>query len=260
MSADLILSALRSSPVLVGDCPEATVFDRSGLALPDEAGAISLDQKLGHIYEDGLAALLEKSECYDLLEKSLQIQSDKHRTLGELDFLLRDRTSGAIIHLELAVKFYLAVESADGHQLPGPDARDNYDKKLKRLRSHQLTLVQQFREHLPVAYRDEPITTRQLVIGSLFDHISAAQPAQAAYLRPNARRGKWLHQHELIQHFPAQSPYIIPKHLWPVEVNKLPSSSLEPLDTTELLDRCVMVHLESEPMPLFIAPDAYPGV
>lgn len=255
----LILSALCESPLLVGDCPEAGAFDRLGLGVPSWLPELSLNQKLGHLYEEGLAYLLEDSECYDLLEQSLQLQSDRHHTLGELDFLLRDHSSGELIHLELAVKFYLAVESPDGLLLPGPDARDNYFKKLDRLRTHQLTLPQRYPEHLPAAYRNKPISTRHLIIGCLFDYLNADSPAEAEFLHPKARRGKWIHQGELSSVFPNDCrPEIIPKHLWPVELSALEQISLEPLDLSIPLTRCVMVRIKGEEVPLFIAPNGYP--
>ena len=259
MSADLILSALYGSPVLIGDYPEAVSFDRSLLSLPEQVSHIFLDQKLGHIYEDGFAELIERSDHYELLEKGLQIQSDCHRTLGELDFLIRDLTNGELIHLELAVKFYLAVKSSDDLFLPGPDARDNYFKKLQHLRSHQTTITQRFRCHLPQPYREEDIKPKQLILGCLFDHINAQELAEPEYISSSVRRGKWLRQSEFYQHYSENELVaIIPKYLWPVAVNDLDGVSLERLDLGQRIERCVLVQIQGEQLPVFIAPNDYP--
>ena len=257
MSAELILQAICDCPILVGDCPEAESFDRADLILPANSAKLSLDQKLGHIYEDALELVLKASDRYELLEKSLQLQDGIHKTLGELDFLFRDHESGTLIHLELAVKFYLAVETSDDLLLPGPDARDNYFKKLDRLRTHQLTLAQRYREHLPSAYREEEITSQHLILGCLFDHVSATSPALPDFLNLNARRGRWLRQSEFSKHFPEKPrSEIIPKHLWPVATEQL--SDLENFDHSTALERCVLLKIEGEAMPVFLAPDHYP--
>lgn len=245
--------------MLVGDCPEAESFDRSDLILSTNNGPLSLDQKLGHLYEDALQLILLASARYELLEKNLQLQDGIHKTLGELDFLLRDRQTDELIHLELAVKFYLAVETSDGLQLPGPDARDNYFKKIERLRTHQLVLTEKFRQHLPEKYRKETITSQHLILGCLFAHISVENPAQPKFLNPSARRGRWLRQSELPAHFPDRRIEVIPKPLWPVAIDHLASQHLRPFQNESPLERCVMVKIEDHPKPVFVTPDAYPG-
>lgn len=57
-------------------------------------------------------------------------------TIGEIDFLLESPTARA--HLEIAVKFYLGVETAGEIHWIGPGLRDRLDRKLQHLRQHQL--------------------------------------------------------------------------------------------------------------------------
>ena len=144
-SSDIVSKALFQSlieqPPLLADLPEATTFPCKSLVFPEETCALNLQQKLGHLYEDALAVLLESTPRYDVLAQGLPIRQDAGHTLGELDYLLRDLVSERTIHLELAVKFYLAVETESGLRLPGPDARDHYFRKLEKMRSHQLVLL-----------------------------------------------------------------------------------------------------------------------
>lgn len=126
------------SPLLVGDLPEAKCFCRSILRRPEVLPDLNLRQKLGHLFEDALASLLVASHKVDLLHQNLQLRDENRTTVGEMDFLIRHRSNSALVHLELATKFYLAVETPSGITLPGPDARDNYFRKLARLRDHQL--------------------------------------------------------------------------------------------------------------------------
>lgn len=218
------------------------------------------DQKLGHLYEDALAILLENSPAFELLARNIQLHEAGMPTLGELDFVIRDRRSDALIHLELATKFYLAVETPTGLLLPGPDSRDNFFKKLHRLRTHQLVLSKKYRAAFPAAFRDEIIISRHLVHGCLFDHIDSPTPAKPDFANPDCRRGRWLKINEVSKHFPADSRFeIIPKPLWPVLPSQMKNIPLEPWNPTKSIDRCVMIRIEGELMPHFVTPADYPS-
>jgi len=229
------------------------------LAVADHPTELNFDQKLGHLYEDALASLIASSPTIELVEQNLQIRTDIHSTVGELDFLIRE-TNGSLTHLELATKFYLALETKDGFAFPGPDARDNYDRKIERLLSHQLTLTERYKDHLPPAYRDETIQVKQLVYGCLFDHISQPKHSSPQFCNPECRRGKWLRHEELADHFPTDSQFsLIPKHLWPVPLELLENICLERWDPSVPTERCVMILVNGHSTPYFIAPNKYPN-
>ena len=248
-SSDIVSEALFQSlieqPPLLADLPEATTFPCKSLVFPGETCALNLQQKLGHLYEDALAVLLESTPRYDVLAQGLPIRQDAGHTLGELDYLLRDLVSERTIHLELAVKFYLAVETESGLRLPGPDARDHYFRKLEKMRSHQLVLldkVDKFRDLLPEPFREQEIDVQQLVHGCIFNHVQATAPVQAEFLNPNGRRGKWLHVGECAEYFGENNLLkIIPKPLWPAPMKIIAGLELEKWKPDEKMDRCVMV-------------------
>lgn len=260
-TSDAIFQSLLVSPLLVGDLPNAARFGRHGLGAPAVPVELNFDQKLGHLYEDALATVLLSSPNIELLEQNLQIQENIHSTVGELDFLIRD-ANGTLTHLELATKFYLAVKTEHGIAFPGPDARDNYDRKIQRLLSHQLTLTERHKANLPPEYRDADIMVKQLIYGCLFDHISEAQLRQLSFPKfsnPECRRGKWLHLAELADHFSNDSQFdLIPKHLWPVPIEFLEKIPLEKWQPDMFVDRCVMLRINEHACPYFVAPDAYP--
>ncbi|MBG7609208.1 MAG: DUF1853 family protein [Verrucomicrobia bacterium] len=257
----MILQSLIHSPLLLlGDLPEAPAFDQSTLTLSSSPTTLNLNQKLGHLYEDALAILLEASPTYNLLARNLQLHTPGKPTLGELDFLLRDLRSGQLIHLELATKFYLAVETPEGLTLPGPDSRDNFFSKLHRLRTHQLILTEKHRHALPAAFREETITTRHLIHGCIFDHIHSTTPACPEFVNPHRRQGRWLTITQLPQHFsPGTRFEIIPKHLWPVPLSLLANIPLEPWSAPTSLDRCTMLRIEGQTVPHVITPATYPS-
>ena len=236
----------------------AARFGRHGLVAPAVSVELNFDQKLGHLYEDALAAVFASSPSIELLEQNLQIQESIHSTVGELDFLIRD-ANGTLTHLELATKFYLAVKTDSGIVFPGPDSRDNYDRKIQRLLSHQLTLTERHKANLPPAYRDEEIIVKQLIYGCLFDHISEVDLSCPEFSNPECRRGKWLHRSELADHFSNDSQFdLIPKHLWPVPIEFLKTISLKKWQPDEFVDRCVMLRINGHACPYFVAPDDYP--
>lgn len=255
-----LLKSLIQGPLLIKKLPEASPFPQQDLVLPEEISPLKLEQKLGHLYEDALAQLLNSSPRYDLLAQNLQIQKDQHHTVGELDFLLRDLEKQRLIHLELATKFYLAVPSEKGLALPGPDARDNYFKKLARLRTHQLQLPSLFKEQLPPEFCHENIKTQHLIYGCLFDHISTQTPSLPEHLNPNCRRGKWLRINEVPTHFSTRTKFhLIPKPLWPVPLDLLQNHKLDLWHPKEALERCTMVRIIGEQSTYFITPENYPS-
>jgi len=257
--ATALLQSLIEGPLLLKDLPEAETFSHGALTLPETQPSLIFEQKLGHLYEDALATLLESSAQYDLITKSLQIRGNSGLTLGELDFLVKDTQLDSLVHLELAVKFYLAIESDDHFLLPGPDARDNYFKKLEKMRSHQLPLTQKHAHLLPEQFQHKKITTQQLVYGCIFDHINAKKSVTAEFLHPLGRRGKWLRMQECPHYFRSATSFqIIPKILWPVPFHLMEHIELEPWQPTADITRCQMIKTNTSNYPYFITPNNYP--
>lgn len=255
----VLFQSLIEGPLLVGDLEEASTFAHGELCMPVSCAGLRIQQKLGHLYEDALAALLEASPRYRMLARNLQLQPNAQTTLGELDFLLRDQESGRIIHLELAAKFYLAIETPSGLQLPGPDPIDNYYRKIDRLRTHQLPLTRLHHSALPEEIQGKEIVTQQLIYGCLFDSIHATQRAQPPSIHPDCRRGRWLSIDEVGGFFgKVPDLRVIPKSLWPVRIDLLADELLSPWPRQEKLERCVMVRFGGQSEPYFIVPSHFP--
>lgn len=207
-----------------------------------------------------LAGLLEASLSYAVLARNVQLQLDMHQTVGELDFLLRDLESGQCLHLELATKFHLAVETEKGLVFPGPDARDNYHRKLAKMRGHQLQLVQKVPTLLPERWQAESIGVRQLVYGCLFDHVDAEVLAMPEFIAPGCRRGRWLDVQRCEEVFGKGAEIeVIPKALWPVPLEMLKGVKLDRWEPPEELHRCVMVRVDDGTVPTFLVPEGYAG-
>lgn len=259
-----LIDSLKSAPLLVGDLPEAAAFDRSLLGVPNECTHLNFDQKLGHLYEDALRDLLDTSSRVEVLASNLQVFDTDGRTLGELDYLLRDRVRDRHIHLELAVKFYLAVERDGEWQFPGPDPRDNWQRKLDRMRTHQFMLSQtpQAQALLRERYDIDSVDVNQLIYGCLFYPMSSeARPLPEA-IALDCRVGRWLYVSEWERFFPEVREVLhVPKVLWPVELCESVQASLDTIDVTELhslsKERCTMFVLPGSDEPLFLVPDTW---
>lgn len=130
--------------------------------------ALARKKKLGGYFEQLVFSLFSLSDDYQVLAFN-QVINNSERTLGELDLLIKHK-SGEIIHLELALKFYLWAESDQASQFNwvGAGLTDFLALKLARLASHQLKISQKaIKQH---CWPDLPKPDRSLlwIPGRLF--------------------------------------------------------------------------------------------
>ena len=109
---------------------------------PDPTGNRSL--RLGRHAERLLHFALRHTQGVDLLAANVPIRrANGHgvQTLGELDVIWRDPASAAVVHWEMAAKFYLMVEGVTGHRaFVGPNLVDRLGDKLDHIVRRQLPL------------------------------------------------------------------------------------------------------------------------
>lgn len=105
--------------------------------------------RLGHYFESLVAYWLHITPNYKLLWQQVQIFQNK-QTLGELDFIIRDTRTQKVLHLEVAVKFYLGLHDIQ-HMWGwyGTNLNDRLDIKFQLLRDKQTQLAKQFPELMP---------------------------------------------------------------------------------------------------------------
>ncbi|MFD2275859.1 DUF1853 family protein [Rubritalea spongiae] len=250
---------------MLGDLPNSSTFSLQQTSLPTPTPSLKFNQKLGHLYEDALAELLQASETYKLITTNLQLITPEKQTLGELDFILWNKKNHRCIHLELAVKFYLIHSHNDQLHYPGPDARDDYQRKLERLTSHQLTLTQQDKTRALMSQFTDmgPIKVQHLVHGIFFAHISTPNSPLPPHASPQVRRRPWLYCHELKKVQSSSEPIkIIPKQLWLCEITPELFDALVTVSFDELSDlaqqRCTMWTNSPGSTPHFLVPDTWP--
>ena len=98
--------------------------------------------RLGHQMEYVFKQLVEHSEAHDIVLHNLPIRQGK-RTIGEIDFILKDNKSGKLIHVELTYKFYIIDPEIlePVHQLVGPNRRDAFFTKMEKIKNIQFPLI-----------------------------------------------------------------------------------------------------------------------
>lgn len=234
------------------------------------------DRRLGAYFESLWQYFLENHSFYQILARNKQI-FDGPKTLGALDFLIEDQLRKKIVHLELAVKFYLFLPHADGENLEkwiGPNPDDNLAIKYQHLLNHQLPLTQS--PEAMSAFRNaglpQPELRAAIVKGYLFSplekQVKASNPVS-----PECPYGYWLRfsqLHELESRFPDHRWRITVKQDWldPLPTKNrlglLTSAELNgPLEQTEqpqLITGKSAASVVEDAVRVFVASDDWPKV
>jgi hypothetical protein len=99
--------------------------------------------RLGHLAEKIVSELIKASSNFDMVDENIQISEEK-RTIGEMDFIIRDIETKRLIHMELAYKFYLFDPSISAEPINnwiGPNRNDSLIEKLEKLKRKQFPLL-----------------------------------------------------------------------------------------------------------------------
>jgi len=98
------------------------------------------DRRLGKYFETLWLYWFSVHPRYKIIANNLQIIIDGE-TLGEIDFIILDKTTGLTVHWEVAVKFYLGVgDTLQMYNWHGPNLRDRLDIKVSHLINRQSKL------------------------------------------------------------------------------------------------------------------------
>lgn len=98
--------------------------------------------RLGHQMEYVFKQLILHSEPYEIIVHNLAIK-EGNRTIGEIDFILKDVKTQKLIHVELTYKFYIIDEEIPEpiHRLMGPNRRDTFFAKMEKIKNSQFQLL-----------------------------------------------------------------------------------------------------------------------
>ena len=174
------------------------------------------NRRLGSIFEGLVSFWLNISPNYRELEQNIQIIEDKH-TYGEIDFIIEDLNSKEIIHLEVAVKFYLGCEPyKDAYRWFGTNTKDQLGKKIDHLKDQQTQLSQKYPEQLKT-YFSKPIDRKHCFVkGRLFYPENSDNPPTNIGLSNKHLRGRWCYAKD---HDVSKKVVKIKKSHWLADLN-----------------------------------------
>lgn len=153
------------------------------------------DRRLGAYFEDLILYWLQQSDQFDLIAHRLPVRTTE-KTIGEFDFIVRNRKTQEHEHWEVAVKFYLGTRALnDWHNWLGPGKKDTLAKKLNHLRQKQSRLTQH-----PAAQQTlkemgiTTITPRLFIKGRLFYPLQWGNEVPPPHINPAHLKGWWCTQ------------------------------------------------------------------
>ncbi len=168
--------------------------------------------RLGFIYQTLWQRWLEQSPTFEVCESELQLIDNK-KTLGEIDFIVKNRINNQFEHWEVAIKFYL-LQSDYWY---GPNAIDRLDKKFTHMLERQLQHGQSL--FFKTRYPQYPNLKLQLMLqGRLYTNPFSDEPIPSHCagwpLNSSQIDGHWCYKSQL--HLVSDTLYFVPKPLWAI--------------------------------------------
>ena len=164
--------------------PALIQLDKNPQPLIDYLNALKT-VRLGLRFEAFIAYWLMISPNYKILSRNIQI-IENGLTLGEADFIIEELSTQKIIHLEVAVKFYLGTPPYENaYRWFGTNIKDQLAKKLNHLKQHQTQLSQKYRKHFQYEINEQHC----FVKGRLFYPVGIDEPPNGTAV--NHLRGRW---------------------------------------------------------------------
>lgn len=218
-------------------------------------------KRLGYRFEAFISYWLQISPNFELLAQNIQIIENK-RTLGEVDFIIKDKHTLKVIHLEVAVKFYLGTEPfEDSFRWFGTNTQDQLGRKQQHLTNHQTQLSLKHPELLKFDI-DERYC---LLKGRLFYPFGLNAPPKTVI--DNHLRGRWIKQCDIQNKVSLRNKdlFQLTKHEWLSELYHQEINDKVALENVYEADRaqcCIAVDRDEagfykETERVFILPDSF---
>ena len=225
------------------DClPALRLLDKNPQPLIDHIAQLK-SKRLGLRFESYLSYWLEISPNYKQLAKNIQVIEEGH-TYGELDFIIQNIHSKKVIHLEVAVKFYLGAETPlssleNPYHWFGTNIQDQLGLKLNHLKELQTQLSIKYQDYIQQRLEIHVDERHCLLKGRLFYPMNQTIPPKG--VTKNHLRGHWNYKADQSDN---TSLYPIEKIDW---LAPLDSNSLQKIVTEKRLEhKHIACHVQIE--------------
>jgi hypothetical protein len=228
--------------------------------------------RLGVYFEQLLSFYFSQYPRFSLIAKNLQA-NDSQRTIGEYDFIVWDKQHQQHYHIEVAVKFYIGLQTLDcdiakntplhnWHLWVGPNKKDTLAIKMNHLIHHQLRLSDTPAGKAAlesIGLTPDQVTPKLLLTGRLYypEHqcssLSRVTPPQHSHITPHTHHWVSLSRLQTLIN-PSCSYVLLPRQLWmaPLASQDIINHSLD-IITAERLESQVNIHMHRSDTPLHIA-------
>lgn len=151
--------------------------------------------RLGLVYESLWHFFLREDPQITLTANNIPVRKPDGKTLGEFDIIYFCHQRREHIHLELALKFFLALPQPQSqHSLScwlGPNSADRLDVKLQRISEHQIPLSSTPHGKQVLTKLGVDQVSPQLQVGGMLFYGEHTPPA-SEWLNETHPRGRWL--------------------------------------------------------------------
>jgi len=199
--------------------------------------------RLGHLVERIVAQMIKSSSNFSVLYENVQIIEGK-KTIGEIDFIIKNRITDEVIHLELAYKFYLFDPTISAHSINnwiGPNRNDSLKQKIEKFTSKQFPLL--YDDCTQSLFPDidiEKVTQKLSLLASLFIPYESKVNLSPDY--EQAVKGYYLNFETFIKLDHSENLYFLPsKKEWGIDPaeneNWLPFEQIEQEIKNRILEK-----------------------
>ena len=205
--------------------------------------------RLGHYFEQLVFYWLSVSKRFEILTSNYPLRNTKGVTKGEVDLIVKDKSTQKIEHWELAVKFYLAFPRENETLFIGPNANDYLHLKLQKLVEHQCTILKtEEGVQLLADLNIKEANPRLFVKGALYYHPKKKYSVSPS-INPEHNKGWWIYHNEAQEFLQDDWKFLLlHKKDWLSSVSQN-DNLLSKLDCLELIE----TELKESPRSLYIA-------
>jgi len=182
----------------------------------EEALAHEGRELLGKRFEKFVEFWLRYSGRFEVLMSNVQLKQNK-RTIGEIDYLVKELDSGDIWHLEVACKYYLGYNNSSlWTNWKGMNAVDTLEDKMTKFQKQLAIFSTELGAEFLSDHRIVKPTSYLMLKGQFFYHWKNIRNAKSPkFSNVNHNTGLYLNESEINEFFTGFNYWkVLRKHSW----------------------------------------------